>query len=161
MKPVLIQRSSPLMFQHLQLSLTQQPTQEGLFLLALTITSHMEQVTTCCQMLVCVKEILLNCCVSMNINAIHEITLQINLYYTYFNSKFLNLKIYCYVNISVGIGVALGDQFCYVESAAVRDQTFWTFTVGKICIIPSLAKPLQKIIQLKWTMRAIQTSWVK
>ena len=26
--------------------------------------------------------------------------------------------------------MALGDQFCHVESAAVRDPTFWTFTVG-------------------------------
>ena len=31
-----------------------------------------------------------------------------------------------------GIGVALGDQFCHAESAAVCDPTFWTFTVGKI-----------------------------
>jgi len=37
MMPVLIQRSSPLMFQHLQLSYTLQPTLEGLFSSALTI----------------------------------------------------------------------------------------------------------------------------
>ena len=58
-KPVLTQRLSPLMFQHLQLSHTQQPTLEGLFLLALefyssalTIPSHMEQVTMFSWMLV-------------------------------------------------------------------------------------------------------------
>ena len=33
----------------------------------------------------------------------------------------------------IGIGVALGDHFCHVESAAVRDPTFWTFKVGMIC----------------------------
>ena len=47
MMPVLTQRLSPLMFQHLQLSHTQQTTLEGIFLLALTTPGHMEQVTTC------------------------------------------------------------------------------------------------------------------
>ena len=52
MKPVLTQRSSPLMFQHLQLSHTQQPTLEGLFSSALTIPLHMEQLTICYWILV-------------------------------------------------------------------------------------------------------------
>ena len=43
-KPVLIQRSSPLMFQHLQLSHTQQSTLEGLFLLALNINAVHETI---------------------------------------------------------------------------------------------------------------------
>ena len=47
MMPVLTQRSPLLMFHHLQLSHTQQPTLEGLFLLALTIPWHMEQATIC------------------------------------------------------------------------------------------------------------------
>ena len=47
MMPVLTQRSSPLTFQHHQLSHTQQPTLKGPFLLALTIPGHMEQATTC------------------------------------------------------------------------------------------------------------------
>ena len=47
MIPLLTQRSSPLMFQHLQLLHTQQPILEGIFLLTLTIPLHMEQVTTC------------------------------------------------------------------------------------------------------------------
>ena len=52
MKPILTQRSSPLMFQHLQLSHTQQPTLEELSISALTIPSHMEQVTMFSWMLV-------------------------------------------------------------------------------------------------------------
>ena len=47
MMPVLTQRLSPLMFQHLQLSHTQQTTLKGLFHLVPTIPGHMEQVTTC------------------------------------------------------------------------------------------------------------------
>ena len=39
------QRLSPLMFQHLQLSCTQQPTLEGLCSSALTIPLHMVQLT--------------------------------------------------------------------------------------------------------------------
>ena len=45
MKPVLTQRSSPLMFQHLQPSHTQQPTLEGLYSSGLTIALHMVQLT--------------------------------------------------------------------------------------------------------------------
>ena len=45
MMPVPTQRSSPLMFQHLHLSCTQQPTLEGLFSSGLTIPLHMEQHT--------------------------------------------------------------------------------------------------------------------
>ena len=47
MMAALTQRSSPLMFQHLQLSHTQQPTLEGLSSSALTIPLHMEQHTIC------------------------------------------------------------------------------------------------------------------
>ena len=45
MMPVLTQRSSPLMFQHLQLSHTQQPTLEEHFSSGLTIPLHMVQLT--------------------------------------------------------------------------------------------------------------------
>ena len=47
MMPVLTQRLSPLMFQHRQLSCTQQPTPEEFYPSGLTIPSHMERVTTC------------------------------------------------------------------------------------------------------------------
>ena len=50
--PVPTQRLSALMFQHLQLSHTQQPTLEGLSISALTIPLYMEQHTICYWILV-------------------------------------------------------------------------------------------------------------
>ena len=57
MMPVPTQRSSPLMFQHHQLSHTQQPTLEGLSISALTIPLYMEQHTICYWILVYVNKL--------------------------------------------------------------------------------------------------------
>ena len=58
--------------------------------------------------------------------------------------KFLVLTKTYIIFLHLYIGVALGDDFCHVESASIHDPMVWNFTVGMICnaniCLPSLRK---------------------